>query len=90
LIWPIYFEASETVARDRSAMTAVGRSVAILRALPGKEVFLAHESGNRISHLMRPSFGPTRRSGALFGAFSEAKFFWQARFACKAQLLVLR
>src|SRR5260370_23306699 len=42
-------KALDTVRRDRSSMTAVGGSVTILGALPGKEAFGTHEPGDAIA-----------------------------------------
>ena len=67
LIRPLHGEARETVGRDRSAVAAVGGGVAILGALPRKEAFLAHETGDAVT----PS-GATERTGESRTAISAA------------------
>jgi hypothetical protein len=42
-------EAFKTVRRDRSAVAAVGRGDAILRALPSEDALLAHEPSNAVT-----------------------------------------
>ncbi len=42
-------EAWEAVGRDGTAMTAVGRGMAILGRCPGKEAFGTHETGDAIA-----------------------------------------
>ncbi len=49
LVGTLDSEAWETIGRDRSAVSAVGSGVTILRALPGKEAFGTHQPGDAIA-----------------------------------------
>jgi hypothetical protein len=49
LIGPAHRELLDSVGRDRSAVTALGRSGSILRALASEDALQTHEAGNAVA-----------------------------------------